>query len=67
MGISPAVATPSISEGFKPTSSSALRAASAWSCTWDRLGILPNSVVSAAPTMAMELGFILGLRRLEFR
>src|SRR5579871_5998874 len=58
VGVSPAVAMPSISEGFKPASLRALRAASACSWIWERSGITPRSVVSAAPTTATVPGFM---------
>src|SRR5436305_1037250 len=49
---------PSMSEGLSPASAIALRAASA--CNWicDVSGITPSRVVSAAPTMAIDFGFI---------
>src|SRR5271156_3993919 len=47
-----------MSPGFSPASSMALSAASA--CNWicDRPGMTPSSVVSAAPTTAMDFCFI---------
>src|SRR5712692_4010579 len=57
-----------MSEGLSPQSFSALSAASAWSPICDRPGMRPISVVSAAPTMAIDFGFIgLSLRRAEQR
>src|SRR5215469_1259799 len=49
---------PSISAGLRPASAIALSAASA--CNWicDMSGMTPSLVVSAAPTMAIELGFM---------
>src|SRR5215467_7145365 len=49
---------PSISAGLSPASAIALSAASA--CNWicDMSGMTPSRVVSAAPTMAIDLGFI---------
>src|SRR5271169_1984610 len=57
-GLSPAVATPSISFAVSPASARVLRAASACKPITDTSGILPSLVVSAAPTTAMERGFI---------
>src|SRR5579862_472457 len=68
VGVSPAVATPSMSESLSPQSLSALSAASAWSPICERPGMRPISVVSAAPTMAIDFGFIGSpLRRAEER
>src|SRR5437016_8992769 len=47
-----------MSEGFSPQSLSALSAASAWRPICERPGMRPISVVSAAPTMAIDFGFI---------
>src|SRR5438128_10413229 len=47
-----------MSESFSPQSFSALSAASAWRPICDRPGMRPISVVSAAPTMAIDFGFI---------
>src|SRR6516225_6323341 len=49
---------PSMSAGLRPASAIALSAASA--CNWicDMSGMTPSWVVSAAPTMAMDFGFI---------
>src|SRR5215468_3916398 len=49
---------PSISAGLSPASAIALSAASA--CNWicDMSGMTPSRVVSAAPTMAIDFGFI---------
>src|SRR5262244_2959392 len=54
---------PSMSAGLSPASAIALRAASA--CNWicDISGMTPSRVVSAAPTMAIEFGFIGSPRR----
>src|SRR5690554_822565 len=49
---------PSMSEGFRPASAMALRAASACSWSCDMPGTLPISVVSAAPTTATDFCFI---------
>ena len=57
-GVSPAVAMPSMSFGPRPASFIALSAASACSPICDRFGMRPSSVVSAAPTMAIDFGFI---------
>src|SRR5579859_5461019 len=57
-GLSPAVATPSMSFAVRPASARVLRAASACRPITDTSGILPSLVVSAAPTTAMERGFI---------
>src|ERR1700751_950321 len=55
-----------MSDGFRPASAMALRAASACRPITDTSGILPSLVVSAAPTTAMDPGFIgSGLRGLE--
>src|SRR4029077_9340514 len=73
VGLSPPAATSSMSESLSPASFSALSAASAWRPICERPGMRPISVVSAAPTMAIDLGFIrlllypLGLRRTEER
>src|SRR6266849_8743873 len=59
-----------MSEGFSPQSFSALSAASAWRPICDRPGMRPISVVSAAPTMAIDFGFTGGssaFRRAEQR
>src|SRR6266849_3934603 len=57
-----------MSEGFSPQSLSALSAASAWRPICDRPGMRPISVVSAAPTMAIDFGFIASaFRRAEER
>src|ERR1700749_1355138 len=62
----PAVATPSMSEGFRPASAMAFSAASACRPITDTSGILPIWVVSAAPTTATDFGFmVLRPRRLE--
>src|SRR5204863_8174280 len=47
-----------MSEGLRPASAIALSAASA--CNWicDMSGMTPSRVVSAAPTMAIDFGFI---------
>src|SRR5271169_4551712 len=49
---------PSMSAGLSPASAIALSAASA--CNWicDMSGMTPSFVVSAAPTMAIDFGFI---------
>src|SRR5689334_130873 len=49
---------PSISAGLSPASAIALSAALA--CNWicDMSGMTPSLVVSAAPTMAIDFGFI---------
>src|SRR5215210_4660853 len=49
---------PSMSFGPMPASFIALSAASACSPIWDKFGMRPSSVVSAAPTIAMDFGFI---------
>src|SRR5215204_5787154 len=49
---------PSMSFGPMPASCIALSAASACRPICDRLGMRPSSVVSAAPTMAIDFGFI---------
>src|ERR1041384_8632124 len=49
---------PSMALGPMPASFIALSAASACSPICDRFGMRPNSVVSAAPTMAIDFGFI---------
>src|SRR5437773_2379709 len=57
-----------MSESLSPQSLSALSAASAWSPICERPGMRPSSVVSAAPTMAIDFGFMrLSLRRAEER
>ena len=58
-----------MSEGLRPASAIALSAASACSSICDMSGMTPSSVVSAAPTMAMDFGFIVHqlLRRTEQR
>src|SRR6266571_3393600 len=57
-----------MSEGVSPQSWSALSAASAWRPICERPGMRPISVVSAAPTMAIDFGFMrLSLRRAEER
>src|SRR5579862_7691379 len=59
---------PSMSFGESPQSRIALSAASAWRPICDKLVMRPNSVVSAAPTMAIDFGFMLSaFRRLAFR
>src|SRR5688572_15221842 len=65
VGDSPAVATPSMSFALSPQSASALRAASAWRPIWERSGMSPSSVVSAAPTMATLFCFTLRSHRPE--
>jgi hypothetical protein len=49
---------PSMSLGLSPASAMALSAASA--CNWicDMSGMTPSRVVSAAPTMAIDFGFM---------
>src|SRR5216683_6533300 len=47
-----------MSPGLRPQSFIALSAASAWRPICDTLGMRPISVVSAAPTMAIDFGFI---------
>src|SRR5215469_2597330 len=49
---------PSMSAGLSPASAIALSAASA--CNWicDMSGMTPSRVVSAAPTMTIDFGFI---------
>src|SRR5207247_920055 len=47
-----------MSEDLSPQSFSALSAASAWRPICDRPGMRPISVVSAAPTMATDFGFM---------
>jgi hypothetical protein len=56
---------PSMSAGLSPASAIALRAASAcnWICAMS--GMTPSRVVSAAPTMAIDFGFIAVGPRLE--
>src|SRR5437016_692413 len=49
---------PSMSDGFSPASCIAFSAASACRPICDRFGMRPSSVVSAAPTMAIDFGFI---------
>src|SRR5215471_10409418 len=49
---------PSISAGLRPASANALSAASACSWICDMSGMTPSLVVSAAPTMAIDFGFI---------
>src|SRR5690242_10668133 len=49
---------PSMSAGLSPASFIALSAASAWRPICESSGMRPNSVVSAAPTMAIDPGFI---------
>src|SRR5262245_44469606 len=49
---------PSMSEGPRPASLRALRAASACSWICDRPGMMPRLVVSAAPTTATDFGFM---------
>src|SRR5437867_9010310 len=67
-GVSPAVATPVMSLDVSPQSFIALSAASAWSPICETLGMRPNSVVSAAPTMAIAFGFMTSaFRRTEER
>src|SRR3954453_2170762 len=57
---------PSMSFGERPASFIALSAASAWRPICDSSGMRPSSVVSAAPTMAINFGFIgLAFRRAE--
>ena len=51
--------------GFSPASAIALSAASAWSWICERLGIRPSSVVSAAPTTAIDFRFMSGTCRFE--
>src|SRR5205085_10333726 len=61
---------PSMSLGPIPASFIAFSAAAAWSPICDRFGMRPSSVVSAAPTMAIDFGFIGAsstLRRTEQR
>src|ERR1051325_6173712 len=61
---------PSMSLGPIPASFIALSAASAWSPICDKFGMRPSSVVSAAPIMAIDFGFICAssaLRRAEQR
>src|SRR5437764_8613306 len=64
VGVAPAVAMPSMSFGVRPASCIALSAASACRPICDNSGMRPSSVVSAAPTMAIDFGFI---SRLTFR
>src|SRR5215471_3512716 len=57
---------PSMSAGLSPASAIALSAASACSWICDMSGMTPSRVVSAAPTMAIDFGFIASpLRRAE--
>src|SRR5262252_8118215 len=49
---------PSMSAGLSPASAIALSAASACSWICDISGMTPSRVVSAAPTMAIDFGFI---------
>src|ERR1700757_5388516 len=49
---------PSMSVGLSPASAIALSAASACSWICDISGMTPRLVVSAAPTMAIDFGFI---------
>src|SRR5215469_16495820 len=57
---------PSMSAGLSPASAKALSAASACSWICDMSGMTPSLVVSAAPTMAIDFGFIGSpLRRTE--
>ena len=58
VGVRPAVATPSMSFGVRPQSAMAFSAASACMVISEMFGVLPRSVVSAAPTMAMVFGRI---------
>src|SRR5947209_2498354 len=54
-GLGRALATPSIMLLSMPASSSALRAALAWSCSIDMSGMTPRPSVSAAPIIATML------------
>src|SRR5690348_11163735 len=47
-----------MSFAVRPASFIALSAASAWRPICDSSGMRPNSVVSAAPTMAIDFGFM---------
>src|SRR4029078_3856734 len=59
---------PSMSDSFSPASAMALSAASACSWICDTFGMIPSSVVSAAPTPATGfLRMTLALRRTEQR
>src|SRR5580700_4735928 len=49
---------PSMSAGLSPASCIAFNAASACRPICDRFGMRPSSVVSAAPTMAIDFGFM---------
>src|SRR5439155_18726513 len=49
---------PSMSAGFRPASCIAFSAASACRPICDNPGMRPSSVVSAAPTMAIDFGFM---------
>src|SRR5215472_14885390 len=49
---------PSISAGLSPASAIAFNPASACSWICDMSGMTPSRVVSAAPTMAIDFGFI---------
>src|SRR5512135_765034 len=65
-GLVPAVAIPSMSEGFSPASASVLSAASACRPITETSGMRPILVVSAAPTTATDPGLtILFLCRRE--
>src|SRR4029077_10518332 len=65
-GFSTAVATPSMSDSFSPASAIAFSAASACSWICDTFGMIPSSVVSAAPTTATWfLRMMLPFRRTE--
>src|SRR5690606_10315983 len=59
VGLMPAVATPSMSDGFRPQSAMAFSAASACSPMTDWSGMTPILVVSAAPTTATDPGFMM--------
>src|SRR3954465_4920192 len=58
VGLAPGVATPSMSDGFRPASASAFSAASACRPITDMSGMTPIWVVSAAPTTATDFCFI---------
>src|SRR5689334_24214581 len=58
VGLTPAVATPSMSLGFRPQSAMAFSAASACRPITDVSGMTPILVVSAAPTTATLPGFM---------
>src|SRR5436190_14814606 len=61
VGLFPAVAAPSMSDGFRPPSAMACSAASACRPITDMSGMTPIWVVSAAPTTATDFGFICAL------